>query len=68
MSEVKLTEKKCQLCEGIGQAFTKEQASEFLEKTPGWQIDEVGKSISREYVTKNFMAAVNFINKVAEVA
>ena len=65
---MKITEKRCQPCEGIGKALTREQTEVFIKETPGWQIDKEGKGISREYVTKNFVAAVEFINKIAEVA
>ncbi len=69
MNEKKpLTKQKCQPCEGIGQALNAEQANELLKQTPGWKLTEDSKGIYREYVTKNFMAAVNFITKVADVA
>jgi 4a-hydroxytetrahydrobiopterin dehydratase len=35
---------------------------------PAWQISADGKTISREYVTKNFVAAVDLIDLIAEVA
>ena len=35
---------------------------------PGWQLTEDSRGIYREYVTKNFMAAVEFINKIAAIA
>ncbi len=63
-----LTQKKCQPCEGIGQAFSKNQIAEYLLKTPGWELDKSEKLISRDLVLKNFMAAIRFINKIAEIA
>ena len=63
-----LTDKKCKPCEGIEKPLTLNDAKIFLQKTPDWKIDNEGKTISREYVTKNFLAAVNFIHKIAEVA
>lgn len=63
-----LTNKKCEPCEGKTDPFTIDQANEYLLQTPGWNIDGSGKIIFREYITKNFMAAVEFINKIAEVA
>ena len=68
MSHDNLTQKKCQPCEGIGQALSKDRAAEYLEKTPNWVIDTNGKLISRDLVMKNFMAALRLINKVAEIA
>lgn len=68
MGASSLTQKKCQPCEGIGKALDKEKAHFYLKEVAGWQITEDSKGISREFITKNFMAAVNFINKVAQVA
>ena len=63
-----LTDKKCKSCEGMGKSLTLDDAKDYLQHTPGWGIDPDGKSISREFITKNFMAAVNFIHKIAQVA
>ena len=63
-----LTAKKCQSCEGMEKPLTKEQALAYLKNTSGWQIDTQEKSIDREYVMKNFMAAIQFIQKIAEIA
>jgi 4a-hydroxytetrahydrobiopterin dehydratase len=63
-----LAQKKCRPCEGIGNPLEIHQAVVQLRNVPGWTIDESGKVISREYITKNFMTAVNFIQKVAEIA
>ena len=63
-----LTEKKCQPCEGIGRAFGPEEAQKFLQEVAGWQLSADQKMIWRQYNMKNFMAAIRFISKVAEVA
>ena len=65
---IPLTQKKCEPCEGKTQPFTKQQAQDYLNQTPGWQMDEAGKTISRQFITKNFIEAVNFIQKIAQVA
>jgi 4a-hydroxytetrahydrobiopterin dehydratase len=61
-----LTQKKCQPCEGIGQPLTKAQADDYLKNTPKWQIKD--STIYREYVMKDFLAAVSLVNKIAKVA
>ena len=61
-------EKKCQPCEGVGQALKKEEAQKFLSQTPNWQLTSDAKGIYREYMTKNFVTAVNFINKITQIA
>lgn len=63
-----LTQKKCKPCEGIGKPLTKELAAQQLKDIPDWQLNDDGKGIYREYVTKNFMAAVDFIVKAARIA
>ncbi len=63
-----LSQKKCQPCEGIGQALTKSKAQEYLKDTPGWQLTKDNKTITRGLVTKNFITAVNFINNIAMIA
>ena len=68
MNERPLTQKKCQPCEGLGSPLTIDQAAEELKQIQGWEIGSDGNGISKKYVTKNFLAAVNFIQKVAEVA
>lgn len=63
-----LVTKKCQPCEGIGEALSHEKARNLLTETPGWHLQNDHKLIHREYAMKNFLAAVRFINKVAELA
>lgn len=63
-----LTQKRCKPCEGIGKAFGAGQIKEYLALTPGWEVDAEGKGISREYVMKDFMAAVRAIEQIAAIA
>ena len=68
MDNTTLTQKHCVPCEGIGQALTLQEAQAYLKKINSWQLDQSGKMIFREYVMKNFMAAVKLINRIAEIA
>lgn len=63
-----LAQKKCQPCEGIGKAMTKAEVAAILPQVPEWQLTADSKGLHREYLTKNFMAAVRFMNKIAEIA
>ena len=54
--------------EGIGKALSKNDAENLLKQTPSWVLSADGKWISREFVVKNFVAAVNFINQIKDVA
>ena len=64
----KLSQKKCKPCEGIGKALTQNEAEEYLEKVTHWQLSDNAKMISRDFLMKNFMAAITFIQRIAQVA
>ena len=53
MSQTQLTQKKCQPCEGIGSALSREKAQDYLNKIADWQMDDAGKMIFREFIMKN---------------
>ncbi len=63
-----LNQKKCLPCEGIGKVLDNETASKLLVQIPEWKISNDGKSISRDYVKKDFMDAFVFINEVGRIA
>ncbi len=60
--------KHCLPCEGIGKVLEPIQISEYLKTVPQWKLLPNGKAIYREYLMKNFMAAIRFINEVAKLA
>ncbi len=62
------TKRKCQPCEGMGNPLAQEKALEYLRQVDGWHISEDGLRIFREYVTKNFLDAVEVIKKIAKIA
>ncbi|HUX36190.1 MAG TPA: 4a-hydroxytetrahydrobiopterin dehydratase [Candidatus Paceibacterota bacterium] len=72
---VHLSDKKCVACEGggalpagrqapLGEKEIKEYMSELRS---GWHVIG-GKKIQREFKFKDFRAATNFVNKVADIA
>ena len=63
-----LTALKCQPCRQGATPLSLAQAQEFLSQLPGWILGSGDKSISREFVMKDFMAAVRLIERIAEVA
>ena len=65
---MELTNKKCLPCEGIGKAFAAAEAQARIKEIPGWSLAADSKSIWREYITKDFTAAVDFINAIAPIA
>ena len=63
-----LTRKKCAPCEGGVPKLTPEEAAGFLRNVEGWRLTEDGQRIRKEWRVKNFMAGVDFFNRIAEVA
>lgn len=68
MSENPLTSRKCEPCQGHTSPMPEAEARGFLNLTPGWELDESGKSISRAYTCKNFVAAIAFMQSISEIA
>lgn len=63
---MELHEKKCVPCETGGAAMLDSEVPKYLKRIPGWKLN--GKKIEREYVFKNFVQAIKFVNKVANLA
>jgi len=63
-----LLKKKCIPCEGGTKALNKEEAFSLMEQLEGWNIDEDFKIIFKEYKFKDFIGAINFVNKISEIA
>ena len=63
----KLTEKKCEPCEGGVDPLTREQFSSYLEQVPDWKVRE-DKYIDREFQFSDFPEALKFVNQVGEIA
>ena len=68
VSAEELTSKKCQPCHGDVPPVPWHEAEQLIAMLPGWRITEDGIRIRREWVVKNFMAAVEFFNRVAQLA
>jgi len=70
-----LLQKKCVPCERGLPPLSKEQITEYLEQVKGWKLSEgtttKGKKhpeLIRDFTFDDFMPAMQFVNKVAEVA
>lgn len=44
------------------------EAREYLKALQGWELDVGTHSIRKTYLMKDFMAAVRFINQIADIA
>lgn len=63
-----LVAKKCVPCEGGVARYDLAQSEAQLKTLSGWRITHDGERIRKDWVVKNFMAGLEFFNKVAEVA
>jgi len=55
-------------CEGGAEPLTKGEAIDYMAEVPGWSLSEDIKKISKEYKFKDFIGAINFVERVADVA
>jgi 4a-hydroxytetrahydrobiopterin dehydratase len=60
--------KKCVPCRGGTPPLTAEQAREYLAGTPGWTLSEESTRISRQFTFPTFPRAIEFVQRVAELA
>ena len=63
-----LTAKKCRPCEGGIEKYSWPEAEAQLRLVPGWRISPDGLRIEKHWQVKNFMAGVDFFNRVARLA
>ena len=48
--------------------FDRAELEAYLAQTSGWVLDTDAKQISKEYKFQDFIGAINFVNKVADIA
>lgn len=63
-----LSSKHCIPCEGGIPPMNAADVGQYLNKVPGWQVNNNYQNISREFKFKNFKEAIVFVNQVAEIA
>ncbi|MEX2091006.1 MAG: 4a-hydroxytetrahydrobiopterin dehydratase [Candidatus Paceibacterota bacterium] len=63
-----LLKKKCVPCEGGAMPLSRKEAEDYLAEVPGWTLSEDGKKISKEFKFRDFIGAINFVERVADVA
>ena len=63
-----LSKRKCKPCEeGVGK-LTPDEARELAVQVPKWKLRKDEPRLWREFTFKDFVRAIKFINKVAELA
>jgi len=63
-----LTKKKCRACDGNLKAYTPDEARAMAPQVPKWKIRKDEPRLWREFTFKDFVRAMKFVNKVAEIA
>jgi len=68
MTETYLNQKICTPCQGGIPPLTQSEVAKLLAEAPRWvSIDEETK-IKRDFTFKNFQMALDFVNRVGELA
>jgi 4a-hydroxytetrahydrobiopterin dehydratase len=63
-----LTKKRCVSCEAGAKALTADQARDLLTSLPDWKLSADGKRIRREWRVRDFMTALDFFQRVGQIA
>ena len=66
MSE--LAGKSCTPCKGGTPPLTPDEAAGFVGDVPGWELADDSRRLERAFRFKNFQAALDFVNRVGEIA
>ena len=65
---MELKNQKCQACSGNIPKFDEKQISDNLSKLNSWSVNDEQKMIYKKFNFKTFKQALNFTNKVGEIA
>ncbi len=63
-----LTAKKCRPCEGGIEKLSREEAEQHLASLSGWRLNQDATRIEKHWQVKDFMAGIDFFNRIARVA
>ena len=67
-SAEQLVEAKCSHCEGGVEPCSLDTAQDQLARLDGWKLTHDGQRIRRDWTVENFLAGMDFFNRVAELA
>jgi len=65
---IDLKNEKCQACSGNAPTFDEKQIIKHLSKLDNWSVNDEQKMIYKKFNFKTFNQALNFTNKVGELA
>ena len=63
-----LARKKCVPCEGGVPPLGPEELATLLVALPHWRVTQDGKRIRRSWIAKNFVAGIDFFDRIAALA
>jgi 4a-hydroxytetrahydrobiopterin dehydratase len=63
-----LPTRQCKPCEGGVEKLTVEKSQPLLRQVSQWQVDSTGDAIFRKFKFRDFLSAMKFLNRVAEIA
>ena len=66
--KIPLAKKKCRPCEGGVPRLSGKSLLKLVRELGPWRISSNARSIECDWMMKDFVSAVNFINKVAKLA
>ncbi len=63
-----LTEKTCVPCQGGIAPLTKSAAEGYMSQVPGWVLSDGADRISKNFEFRDFLGAIDFVNRVGALA
>ncbi len=63
-----LAARHCVPCEGGVPPLDSSQVQSYLRQMPGWKLTADGKAIRREWRVEDFATAIDFFNRIAQIA
>jgi 4a-hydroxytetrahydrobiopterin dehydratase len=63
-----LTTRRCQPCEGGVPPLTPDQVQAHLAAVPQWRLTADGKRLRREWRVRDFLTALDFFQRVGQLA
>jgi len=63
---MELTQKKCKSCEGNESPLSLEEANKLFEQISSWDLKD--EHVYKKFKFKNFKEAMEFVNKIANIA
>jgi len=64
----RLASRQCEPCRGGIPPLSEDEARKLAQETPNWTVTEDGKRLVRTVELEDFKAAMEFVNRVADVA